>query len=106
MNKFELAESLVEKTEGMSKEAYNKELQKYNKLVGILFDSIKESLLRGDKVEIRGFGTFNIKHYDSYTGRNPKTGEIIEVKKKRLPVFKASNHLKKSVNGETENPDA
>ena len=51
--------------------------------VNIFFNNVKEALSSGDKVEIRGFGSFQLKSYNSYTGRNPKTGEKVVVKKKK-----------------------
>ncbi len=56
-----------------------------------------ESLGRGDRVEIRGFGSFKVKSYNSYQGRNPKTGEIIQVKEKKLPYFKVGKEMKERV---------
>ncbi|MBT4262628.1 MAG: integration host factor subunit beta, partial [Deltaproteobacteria bacterium] len=61
------------------------------------FGSIKESLAAGDRVEIRGFGSFHVKKYEGYTGRNPKTGDSIEVQPKKLPVFRAGKELKNLV---------
>ena len=66
--------------------------------VNLFFDSIKDALKTGDRVEIRGFGSFNIKEYEGYTGRNPKTGDRVEVKPKRLPVFRPGRELRKIVN--------
>lgn len=65
--------------------------------VNLFFDSIKEALKQGDRVEIRGFGSFNLKKYEAYTGRNPKTGKSVEVKPKKLPVFKPGRELKRIV---------
>jgi integration host factor subunit beta len=62
--------------------------------VNLFFGSIKESLTAGDRVEIRGFGSFHVKEYGSYTGRNPKTGETVEVQPKKLPVFRAGKELR------------
>ncbi len=67
------------------------------KTINLLFDSIKESLAVGDRVEIRGFGSFNVKEYKGYTGRNPKTGVKVEVKPKKLPVFRAGRELRNLV---------
>ncbi|MEW6673784.1 MAG: HU family DNA-binding protein [Thermodesulfobacteriota bacterium] len=61
------------------------------------FDTIMESLGRGERVEIRGFGSFTVKTYKSYTGRNPKTGEKITVPPKKLPFFKVGKELKEIV---------
>ena len=65
--------------------------------VTLFFDYIKEALKQGDRIEIRGFGSFNLKRYQGYNGRNPKTEETIKVKPKRLPVFRVSRSLKKKV---------
>jgi integration host factor subunit beta len=56
------------------------------------------ALAKGDRVEIRGFGSFKVKHYDGYAGKNPKTGEPIKVKAKKMPFFKCGNELKERVN--------
>jgi integration host factor subunit beta len=65
--------------------------------VNVVFDSMSDSLAKGDRVEIRGFGSFKVKSYDSYQGRNPKTGEIIQVKQKKLPYFKVGKEMKERV---------
>lgn len=65
--------------------------------VNLFFDSVKDALKTGDRVEIRGFGSFNIKEYEGYTGRNPKTGDRVEVKSKRLPVFRPGRELRRIV---------
>ena len=67
-------------------------------IVDTLFDGIRESLERGERIEIRGFGTFVVRHYGSYKGRNPKTGEIVDVPPKKLPHFKVGKELKEIVN--------
>ncbi len=65
--------------------------------VNLFFDSIKEALKGGDRVEIRGFGSFHVREYEGYTGRNPKTGERVEVQPKKLPVFRAGRELRSMV---------
>jgi integration host factor subunit beta len=72
-------------------------------VVNLIFESMKESLIAGDRIEIRGFGSFKTKHYEPYMGRNPKTGRLIEVKAKVLPVFKVGKELKNRVNGSSRN---
>ena len=67
-------------------------------IVEAIFDSIVRSLRTGDKIEIRGFGSFVVKDYKAYQGRNPKTGQVIEVKPKRLPFFKVGKDLRDRVN--------
>jgi integration host factor subunit beta len=66
-------------------------------VVNVVFDSMSDSLAKGDRVEIRGFGSFKVKSYNSYQGRNPKTGEIIQVKEKKLPYFKVGKEMKERV---------
>lgn len=69
------------------------------KVVEIFFDAIKETLAKGPRVEIRGFGSFTVKRYKPYVGRNPKTGVQIEVPSKKLPFFKVGKELKEMVDG-------
>ncbi len=73
-------------------------------LVNCIFDSMEESLKRGERIEIRGFGSFEIRHYKAYEGRNPRTGDPVGVNPKRLPFFKVGKELKERVNqaGEEE----
>lgn len=67
-------------------------------LVNTIFDSMIEALMRNDRIEIRGFGSFVNRKYDSYKGRNPRTGEVINVEEKILPFFKVGKELKDDVN--------
>lgn len=71
-------------------------------LVNTIFDSMEQSLRRGERIEIRGFGSFEIRHYRAYQGRNPRTGDQVAVKPKRLPFFKVGKELKGRVNGIAE----
>ena len=89
MNKSELIELLSMKR-GMS-------LKKSEDIINTIFDSMASAMLSGDRIEIRGFGSFVINEYKSYTGRNPKTGESIDVKPKKLPFFKVGKELKERV---------
>ena len=66
--------------------------------VNIFFSNIKQALAAGDKVEIRGFGSFLLKSYNAYTGRNPKSGEKVYVPRKELPFFRAGKDLRGRVN--------
>lgn len=86
MTKADLIEMLAEKA--------NITRVKAEKVVETVFDSIKEALKNGDRVEVRGFGCFEVRHYGGYQGRNPKTGEVIEIAKKQLPHFKVGKELK------------
>jgi integration host factor subunit beta len=67
-------------------------------LVNIIFESMEASLRRGERIEIRGFGSFEIREYRAYEGRNPRTGSAVAVKPKRLPFFKVGKELKDRVN--------
>jgi integration host factor subunit beta len=71
---------------------------KAEEVVKTVFNTMATALTKGDRVEIRGFGTFKVKHYDGYTGHNPKTGKPIKIKPKKLPFFKCGNELKERVN--------
>jgi integration host factor subunit beta len=73
--------------------------EKHAKLcVDALFDTMTETLAEGGRIEIRGFGSLKLKEYQSYKGRNPKTGELVQVPGKRLPVFRMSSILRKRIN--------
>jgi integration host factor subunit beta len=67
-------------------------------IVNCIFDSMEDSLKRGERIEIRGFGSFEIRHYKAYEGRNPRTGAKVDVRPKRLPFFKVGKELKERVN--------
>ena len=90
MNKSELIQTLAEKIKISNEEA--------SLIVDTFFDSMRDAMLHGDRVEIRGFGSFKIKQYESYVGRNPKTGELVQVKPKKMPFFKAGKGLLKDLN--------
>ena len=66
-------------------------------LVDNIFDSMTGALKRGESIEIRGFGSFTVKSYKGYNGRNPRTGETVEVAPKKLPFFKVGKALKEMV---------
>lgn len=90
MNKSELIRTLSEKT--------NIPIEEATIVVNTFIDNMKDSLLAGDRVEIRGFGSFKIKDYGGYSGRNPKTGKMVDVEPKRLPFFRAGKELKEFLN--------
>ena len=89
MNKSQLIEALA-KSENLT-------IKKAEMVINTIFGSVEEALVSGDRVEIRGFGSFKVKDYDGYQGRNPKTGEIIRVNQKKLPFFKVGKELKERV---------
>lgn len=68
-------------------------------IIETLFTAFEGTLKKGERIEIRGFGSFCVRQYDSYTGRNPKSGERVAVNPKRLPFFKVGRELKKRVHG-------
>ena len=67
-------------------------------IVDTVFESIIEALKRGEKIELRGFGSFRLRNRKSRTGRNPKTGEKVEVPSKKIPYFKPGKELKELIN--------
>ncbi|MGD9364680.1 MAG: HU family DNA-binding protein [Desulfobacteraceae bacterium] len=89
MNKNELIETL-KASNGLSK-------PQARKTVEMVFDAMADALAKGCRVEIRGLCSFKVKEHKSYTGRNPKTGEQVTVKAKRLPFFKPGMDLKNRV---------
>ncbi len=90
MNKLELISALKQKAHLTKAEAAE--------VVKIFFDSLTDSLQKGERVEIRGLCSFFIKHYKSYIGRNPKTGKKVIISEKSLPFFKCGKELKERIN--------
>jgi len=90
MNKSELIKTLAEENAISVDEA--------TIVVNTFFDSIRQALLQDQRVEIRGLGSFKIKEYQGYSGRNPKTGEVVSVAPKKLPFFRAGKELKEYIN--------
>src|SRR5260370_25291536 len=73
-------------------------------VVNCVFDAMIEALQRGEGIEIRGFGSFTVRPYKPYSGRNPRTGQPVDVPAKRLPFFKVGKELKEIVNGSRHLP--
>ncbi len=90
MNKSDLINVIAEKAD----------LSKRNseQFVNLMVDAMIGAMMKEDRIEIRGFGSFVIRHYESYEGRNPKTGEKIKIENKRLPFFKAGKDLIQRIN--------
>lgn len=86
MNKLKLIETLKDRCDLSQKEA--------SSIVNLFFNEMAQALSRNERIEIRGLWSFYLKEYASYTGRNPKTGEVVAVAKKRLPFFKCGKELK------------
>ena len=91
MNKLDLIQALKDSNHLSKSEA--------EKIVSLFFDKLSDALAKGDRVEIRGLCSFFVKKYRGYTGRNPKTGEKVKIKPKKLPFFKAGKELKDRVDG-------
>ena len=89
MNKIELIQAL--------KDSNNLSKSEAETVINLFFDKMAEALAQGDRVEIRGLCSFFVKEYKAYTGRNPKTGEKVSIKPKKLPFFKVGKELKDRV---------
>lgn len=91
MTKSVLIEKIAEKVEGLSK-------KQTEVVIETIFESIKDSLAKGGKVEIRGFGNFKLRSRKARKARNPKTGESVDVPPKKVPYFKVGKELREMVN--------
>lgn len=89
MNKSDLIVELASRA--------NLTLAEADRLVNEVFDSMAETLVAGNRIELRGFGSFVVKEYEGYTGRNPKTGLDVTVKAKRAPFFKVGKEIKERI---------
>ena len=90
MTKADLVESVAKEAEMTKKDA--------EQLVEIIFDSIVNTLNKGEKIELRGFGSFRVRHRNARKGRNPKTGEAVSIPAKRVAYFKPGKDLKELIN--------
>ena len=90
MTKADLVEKVSREAEMTKKDA--------EQLVEIIFESIVGSLNKGEKIELRGFGSFRIRERDARKGRNPKTGEAVDIPAKRVAYFKPGKELKETIN--------
>lgn len=90
MTKADLVETVAKEAEMTKKDA--------EKLVEIIFDTIIETLNNGEKIELRGFGSFRLRERNARQGRNPKTGETVDIPAKRVAYFKPGKDLKEIVN--------
>ena len=91
MNKIDLIQAL--------KDSNNLSKSEAEEVINLFFDKMADALAKEDRVEIRGLCSFFVKKYRSYTGRNPKTGEKVKIKPKKLPFFKVGKDLKDRVDG-------
>ncbi|MDD3020171.1 MAG: integration host factor subunit beta [Alphaproteobacteria bacterium] len=81
-------------------------LRDIEKVVDAFFGGITDALVKGDRVELRGFGTFSVKERAARVGRNPRTGESVSVDEKRLPFFKTGKELRERLNKEGSSQEA
>ena len=91
MTKSELIQRLAERNPHL----YQSDVER---IVSTIFDEITGALSRGDRVELRGFGAFSVKGRDARVGRNPRTGESVQVARKFVPFFKAGKELRERMN--------
>jgi integration host factor subunit beta len=89
MNKSQLVDVLSQRV-GLTQ-------KKAEEVINLIFETLTDALRAEDRIEVRGFGSFMVKQYGAYTGRNPKTGASIRVPPKRLPFFKVGKDLKERV---------
>jgi integration host factor subunit beta len=90
MNKAELVLKVAERARVTQKVA--------KVIVDTIFEGMKDSLVKGEGIEIRGFGSFVVRDYQGYRGRNPRTGRLVDVRSKKLPFFKVGKELREKVN--------
>ena len=92
MTKSELIARIAE----LNPHLYQRDVER---IVTTIFEEISAALCRGDRVELRGFGAFSVKSRDSRVGRNPRTGEAVNVVSKTVPFFKTGKQLRELING-------
>ena len=90
---------LIQKIADENPHLYQRDVEK---IVNAIFEEIIEALADGDRVELRGFGAFTVKQRDARVGRNPRTGEQVQVAEKHVPFFKAGKLLRDRLNGKGE----
>ncbi|MBV1694343.1 MAG: integration host factor subunit beta [Hyphomicrobiales bacterium] len=94
---------LIQRIAAANQHLYHRDVER---IVNVLFDEIVEALARGDRVELRGFGAFTVKHRSPRTGRNPRTGKSVSVEEKFVPFFKTGKELRERLNGAAPAPSA
>jgi len=94
MTKSELIQRIAE----MNPHLYHRDVER---IVTTIFDEVGEALSRGNRVELRGFGAFSVKHRDARVGRNPRTGSAVAVSEKYIPFFKTGKQLRERLNTRT-----
>ena len=86
---------LIQRMAELNPHLYQRDVER---IVSTIFDEISDALARGNRVELRGFGAFSVKHRDAREGRNPRTGESVQVEKKAVPFFKTGKKLREMLN--------
>ena len=86
---------LIQRMAELNPHLYQRDVER---IVSTIFDEISDALARGNRVELRGFGAFSVKHRDARQGRNPRTGESVQVEKKAVPFFKTGKKLREMLN--------
>ena len=87
---------LVQRISSQNPHLYQRDVEN---IVNAILGEIVAAMARGDRVELRGFGAFSVKHRDARTGRNPRTGDTVEVSRKVIPFFKTGKQLRERLNG-------
>ena len=87
---------LVQRISSQNPHLYQRDVEN---IVNAILGEIVAAMARGDRVELRGFGAFSVKHRDARTGRNPRTGDTVEVSRKAIPFFKTGKQLRERLNG-------
>jgi integration host factor subunit beta len=87
---------LIEKIAAQNPHLYHRDVER---IINTILDEIVRSLANGDRVELRGFGAFSVKSRDARLGRNPRTGEAVDVDAKKVPFFKTGKELRERLNG-------
>lgn len=91
MTKSELIEKMIEENAALTR-------KESEEIINLVFDSMSEALQQGDKVEIRGFGSFTVRERDPRQARNPKSGTVLQIPSKKTPFFKTGKELRERVN--------
>ena len=86
---------LIQRIADLNPHLYQRDVER---IVSIIFAEISEAVANGNRVELRGFGAFSVKHRDARQGRNPRTGEAVQVEKKAVPFFKTGKKLREMLN--------
>lgn len=90
---------LIQKLADENPHLYQRDVER---IVSTFFEEIIEAMVRGERVELRGFGAFSVKHRDAREGRNPRTGESVDVEEKSVPFFKTGKLLRDRLNGNND----